>query len=75
MQNCLNTNISLDELAGLLKAANYTTLFKCYLNWAPFLESTNATNAFITKRPVEIYNSDDPPILDTFFSIASQVFA
>lgn len=74
LQQCLEVNATGKELIEFMKTANYTTLFKCnYLTWIVFYERPNATNAFMTKTPDEIYSSDNPPVMDTMFSIASQV--
>lgn len=74
LQKCLKVNETGSALVDYMKTVNFTTLAKCSnLTWIVFYESPNATDAFITKTPKEIYNSNNPPVMDTMFSIASQV--
>lgn len=44
-----------------------------YVPWVPTIESRNTVGAFMTRNPEEIYGTDDAPIMDTMFSIASKV--
>lgn len=69
-----------DELVEFLKTANQSSLLKCgdklgtrYFIWLPTIESPNAPEAFLTKTPEEIYNSDDAPVMDTMFSVVNKV--
>lgn len=75
IQDCLETNdLSNDELVEYLKTANASTLTKCNgTDWVLNIESPNATRPFLTKRTREYFTSDDPPILETLFVVASQV--
>lgn len=74
LQKCLEVNATGSALVEYMKAVNFTTLAKCSnLTWIVFYESPDATDAFITKTPHEIYNSDNPPVMDTMSSITSQV--
>lgn len=74
IQKCLQIYNTNPELVDYLKIANYTNLFKCnHLNWAVSVENPNVAGGIITKTPEEIYNSENPPVLDTLFSFASQV--
>lgn len=74
LQRCLQINGTASALIDYMKVVDFTTLAKCSnLTWVVFYENPNATNAFITKTPEEIYNSDNPPVMDTMFSITSQV--
>lgn len=42
--------------------------------WIPTIETPNSIEAFMTKTPDEIYNSDEAPVVDTMFSFNSKVF-
>lgn len=76
IQSCLGINETGNSLAEYMKAANSSTLKKCDKTfWFPSIERPNATNAFITKTPKEIYTSGKPPVLDILFATASQVFS
>lgn len=62
------------ELVEYLKTANISTLTKCNgTDWLLNYESPNAIRPFLTKRANEIYTSDEPPVLDVLFVVASQV--
>lgn len=75
IQNCLGINKTGNSLAEYMKTANSTTLKKCDETfWFLSIERPNATNAFVTKTPKEIYTSDKPPVLDILFATASMVF-
>lgn len=41
--------------------------------WAPTIENSETIGAFKTETPIEIYNSDNPPVIDALFSFNSQV--
>ncbi|KAG4071890.1 hypothetical protein HA402_006051 [Bradysia odoriphaga] len=43
-----------------------------YVPWVPTIENPNTVGAFMTKTPEEIYSSNNAPIMDTMFSIASK---
>lgn len=68
-----------EKLIEYLKTANLSSLIKCnildtdFKGWLPTIERSNAPGAFLTKTPVEIYNSDEAPVLDAMFSVTSQV--
>lgn len=63
------------ELVDFLRVVNSEILSKCGgQDWQLSIESPNATGAFITKTPKEIYTSDKAPVIDIMFVTASQVF-
>lgn len=78
MQDCYNIYV-MDALVEFMKTATATTLQKCVNPakslpfWSATIEYQNAPAAFLTKTPDEIYETDDPPIIDTIFSLTSQV--
>lgn len=75
IQDCLEINeMTDDELVVYLKTANISTLTKCNgTDWLLNYESPNAIRPFLTKKAKEIYTSNDPPVLDVLFVVASQV--
>lgn len=75
IQDCLEINdLSNDELVNYLKTANASTLTKCNgTDWVMNIESPNATRPFLTKSAREYFASDDPPVVDALFVVASQV--
>lgn len=42
--------------------------------WAPTIESSQTQGTFITKKPIELYNSNNAPVIDTLFGFNSEVF-
>lgn len=74
IHECLGINWIGDRLVDYMKTVDSITLKNCNkTDWLMTIESPNATRAFITKRPEEIFASDNPPVLDTMFFMASQV--
>lgn len=74
LQECLQTNDTGNELVEFLKTASSFQLSSCnFLPWVIYIESLSAPHPFITQTSDEIYKSDNPPIMDAMFSIASQV--
>lgn len=71
------------KLIEYLKVADGETLAKCHSlsqfgktllsPWTPTIERATTIGAFLSKTPEDIYNSDTAPVLDTWFSFASQV--
>lgn len=43
------------------------------LPWLPTIEHPNVVNAFMTKLPEEIYDSDNAPVMDVLFGFNTQV--
>lgn len=81
VQKCFQTN-DMGHLIEYLKVADRNTLMNCYPFiipddlypvWVPTVENTNASDAFLTKTPYEIYNSDLAPQMDAIFGFTSQV--
>lgn len=79
IQKCLNIH-DMDKLIEFLKVAKPSELFKCneldftgIETWTTTLECANAPDAFLTKTPDEIYNSNDAPQKEAMFSIVDQV--
>lgn len=79
IQKCLNI-YDVNKLVDYLKVAQPSDLFKCNVldftgipTWTTTLECANVPDAFLTKTPDEIYNSNDAPQKDAMFSIVDQV--
>lgn len=75
IQDCLEINdLSNDELVDYLRTVHANTLIKCNgTDWILNIESPNATKPFLMKRSREYFASDNPPIVDVLFVVASQV--
>lgn len=41
--------------------------------WVPTIEKPNTRGAFLTKTPMDIYNSDEAPVMDAMFSFMKDV--
>lgn len=81
VQKCFQTN-DVGHLIEYLKVADRSILMNCYPFiipddlypvWVPTIESPTAGDAFLTKTPYEIYNSDQAPMMDAIFGFTSQV--
>lgn len=82
MKNCSEIHDE-GKLIEFLKTVDSKDLEECQtfsfknpntVPWAPTTESPKTIGAFKTQPPNEIYNSDDPPVMDTLFSFTSEVF-
>lgn len=82
MPECFGVNGNRDQILEFLKTADARILSKCcpfaypgeiQLYWVPTIENPNATGAFLTQTPEEIFNAKKAPIMDTMFSFASKV--
>lgn len=81
VQKCFQAN-DMGHLIEYLKVADRSILMNCYPFiipddlypvWVPTIENANASDAFLTKTPYEIYNSDKAPQMDAIFGFTSQV--
>lgn len=81
VQKCFQTN-NMGHLIQYLKVADRNILMNCYPFiipddlypvWVPTIENPNASVAFLTKTPSEIYNSEKAPQMDAIFGFTSQV--
>lgn len=71
---CLGFKGTHAELVDYIKTASAATLTRCnWLAWILHIESPNATKPFITQTPDEIYDSNEPPVVDAMFTFASEV--
>lgn len=75
VQDCLEiSNLSNAELVNYLKTANVSTLTKCNgTDWIATVESPNAIRPFQVKKIREYFVSDDPPVVEVLFVVASKV--
>lgn len=70
-----------DRLIEYLKTAERVNLSTCAriegldAPWVPTIEIPSAVNPFITKSPIDIYNSENAPVMDVMFSFASKVIS
>lgn len=70
-----------DQLIAYLRTAERVNLSRCAeiesldAPWVPTIEHPNAVNPFITKSPIDIYNSDDAPVMDVMYSFTSKVIS
>lgn len=81
VQKCFQAN-DMGHLIEYLKVADRNILMNCYPFiipddlypvWVPTIENRNASDAFLTKTPYEIYDSDEAPQMDAIFGFTSQV--
>lgn len=59
--------------SNLTKIYPYKNFDELRPTWVPTIESPNIIDAFMTKTPLELYQSDEVPIMDTMFSFTAQV--
>lgn len=81
MENCSKIHDK-GKLIEFLKTAHSNDFNECQtfssknanaVTWGPTIESPRTVGAFKVKRPEEIYDSVDPPVMDALFSFNSQV--
>lgn len=79
VENCTEIKNNTEALIKYLKTADPNILTRCAnvshsVVWAPTIESSQTQGAFITKNPIELYNSNNAPVIDTLFGFNSEVF-
>lgn len=81
MKNCTEIH-DREKLIEFLKTVHSNDLDECQtfssknantVSYAPTIENPGTIGAFKVKSANEMYNSDDPPVMDTLFSFTSQV--
>lgn len=84
IRSCAQANDT-DQMLKYLKTTSNRILANChtigyysngdrYAFWLPTIESDSTKEAFMTKTPEEIYNSDLAPAMDAMFGMTSYVY-
>lgn len=78
VEKCSKIKNNAEALINYLKTADAHILSNCTnvshsVIWAPNIESSQTPGAFITKKPRELYDSNNAPAIDTLFGFNSEV--
>ncbi|XP_031639929.1 esterase B1-like [Contarinia nasturtii] len=65
--------VETESIAKIIKISTFG-LFRLESPWVPTIENSEAKRAFITKSPVDIYQSKNAPVMDTMFSFTSEEY-
>lgn len=82
MEECSLTKRK-DQMIEYMQKADVRDLFQCYFRddwgktlkpeWVPTIEPKDASNGFLTECPTDIWTSSKAPVVDTLFTMVSQV--